>query len=216
MKILFQDVAGLEQAKIEISEFVDFLKNTKKYTRIGAKIPKGCLIYGPPGTGKTLLAKAAAGEAHVPFFFASGSEFVEMYVGVGASRIREIFKEAKKHQPSIIFLDEIDAVGRKRSDKFASNDERDSTLNQLLVEMDGFQSSNQVIVLAATNRIELLDTALTRAGRFDRKIEIQLPNITERKEIFDLHLKGIPLDTSLTLEQYSRRLSALTPGFSGA
>lgn len=216
IKIRFKDVAGLEEAKQEITEFVDFLKRPKKYKDLGAKIPRGALLAGPPGTGKTLLAKAAAGEAGVPFLYISGSDFVEMFVGVGASRVRDLFKQAKSRAPSIIFIDEIDAVGRKRESKLGGNDERDSTLNQLLVEMDGFGTDTNVIILAATNRKELLDTALTRPGRFDRTIEVTLPDLDGRKSIFMVHLKPLKLDSSRTIEDYAKRLATLTPGFSGA
>eukprot|EP01016_Furgasonia_blochmanni_P035642 TRINITY_DN396_c0_g2_i5.p1 TRINITY_DN396_c0_g2~~TRINITY_DN396_c0_g2_i5.p1 ORF type:complete len:564 (-),score=141.08 TRINITY_DN396_c0_g2_i5:53-1744(-) len=216
VKVKFKDVAGLDEAKIEITEFVDFLKKPKKYREIGAKIPRGALLAGPPGTGKTMLAKAAAGEAGVPFLYISGSDFVEMFVGVGASRVRDLFKQAKSMAPSIIFIDEIDAVGRKRESKLGGNDERDNTLNQLLVEMDGFGTESQVVVLAATNRKELLDPALTRPGRFDRSIEVTLPDIEGRKQIFMVHLKPIKLDPTQTMDQYAKRLATLTPGFSGA
>jgi len=212
----FKDVAGLDEAKVEIMEFVEFLKNPKKFNQIGAKIPRGALLSGPPGTGKTLLAKAAAGEAGVPFLYISGSDFVEMFVGVGASRVRDLFKQAKEHAPSIIFIDEIDAVGKKRDSKFGGNDEKDNTLNQLLVEMDGFGTDTNVVVLAATNRKELLDSALTRPGRFDRNIEVTLPDIEGRKQIFMVHLKPLKLDPSKTMEEYAKRLATLTPGFSGA
>ncbi len=213
-KITFEDVAGLEEAKIEVKEIVDFLKNPEVYTRLGAKIPKGVMLVGPPGTGKTLMAKAVAGEAQVPFFSLSGSEFVEMFVGVGASRVRDLFKRAKEVAPSIIFIDEIDAIGRSRGkvEAFQTNDERENTLNQLLTELDGFGTNTGVIVLAATNRADILDSALLRPGRFDRHIYLELPNLKERKEIFKVHLKPIKIDDSLNLE----RLSALTPGFSGA
>jgi len=214
--VRFKDVAGLDEAKLEITEFVDFLKKPKKYKELGAKIPRGALLTGPPGTGKTLLAKAAAGEAGVPFFYISGSDFVEMFVGVGASRVRDLFKKAKEHAPSIIFIDEIDAVGRKRESRIGGNDERDNTLNQLLVEMDGFGTDTNVVVLAATNRKELLDPALTRPGRFDRNIEITLPDIEGRKQIFMVHLKPLKLDPEKTMEEYAKRLATLTPGFSGA
>lgn len=199
-------------------EFVDFLKNPKKYQQLGARIPKGALLSGPPGTGKTLLAKACAGEAGVPFLFMSGSDFVEMFVGVGSSRVRDLFKQAKQKAPSIIFIDEIDAVGKKRSTSGkGGNDERDNTLNQLLVEMDGFGTESNVIVLAATNRKDMLDPALTRPGRFDRSIEVTLPDIDGRKEIFKVHLKPLNLDLSEhNIEEYAKRLATLTPGFSGA
>lgn len=214
VKVTFKDVAGLEGAKEEVQEIVEFLKNPEKYTNLGGKIPKGALLVGPPGTGKTLLAKAVAGEAKVPFFSLSGSDFVEMFVGVGASRVRDLFKQAKDKSPSIIFIDEIDAVGRARGkNNFSgSNDERENTLNQLLTEMDGFGTNSNVIVLAATNRADVLDKALMRAGRFDRQIYVDLPDIRERKEIFEVHLKPLKkvegLDTDFLAKQ--------TPGFSGA
>jgi len=210
----FADVAGLEGAKEEIEEIVEFLKNPKKYTALGAKIPKGALLVGPPGTGKTLLAKAVAGEAKVPFFSLSGSDFVEMFVGVGASRVRDLFKQAKEKSPSIIFIDEIDAIGRARgkNNSFGSNDERENTLNQLLTEMDGFGTNSGVIILAATNRADVLDNALTRAGRFDRQIYVDMPDLNERREIFDVHLKPLKLAKGLDVEFLSRQ----TPGFSGA
>jgi len=216
IKTRFKDVAGLDEAKVEIMEFVEFLKKPKRFKEIGAKIPRGALLNGPPGTGKTLLAKAAAGEAGVPFLYISGSDFVEMFVGVGASRVRDLFKKAKENAPSIIFIDEIDAVGRKRESKLGGNDERDNTLNQLLVEMDGFGTDANVVVIAATNRKELLDPALTRPGRLDRSIEVTLPDIDGRKDIFMVHLKPIKLDPSKTTEEYAKRLATLTPGFSGA
>lgn len=214
VKVSFKDVAGLEGAKEEIQEIVDFLKNPEKYTSLGGKIPKGALLVGPPGTGKTLLAKAVAGEAKVPFFSLSGSDFVEMFVGVGASRVRDLFKQAKEKSPSIIFIDEIDAIGRARGkNNFSgSNDERENTLNQLLTEMDGFGTNTNVIVLAATNRADILDTALMRAGRFDRQIFVDLPDVRERKEIFEVHLK--PLKKSKELD--TDFLAKQTPGFSGA
>lgn len=210
----FDDVAGLAEAKEEIQEIVEFLKNSKKYTELGAKIPKGALLVGPPGTGKTLLAKAVAGEAKVPFFSLSGSDFVEMFVGVGASRVRDLFKQAKEKAPSIIFIDEIDAIGRARgkNNSFGSNDERENTLNQLLTEMDGFGTNSGVIILAATNRADVLDSALTRAGRFDRQIYVDMPDLNERKEIFQVHLKPLKLAKGLDLSFLSRQ----TPGFSGA
>lgn len=214
IKVTFKDVAGLEGAKEEIQEIVEFLKNPEKYTSIGGKIPKGALLVGPPGTGKTLLAKAVAGEAKVPFFSLSGSDFVEMFVGVGASRVRDLFKQAKEKSPAIIFIDEIDAVGRARGkNNFSgSNDERENTLNQLLTEMDGFGTNTNVIVLAATNRADVLDKALMRAGRFDRQIYVDLPDIRERKEIFEVHLT--PLKKSENLD--TDFLAKQTPGFSGA
>ena len=213
-KVTFKDVAGLEEAKVEIMEIVDFLKNAKKYRELGAKIPKGALLVGPPGTGKTLLAKAVAGEANVPFFSISGSDFVEMFVGVGASRVRDLFEQAKKKSPCIVFIDEIDAIGRARGRNagFSGNDERENTLNQLLTEMDGFQTNAGVIVLAATNRADILDKALMRAGRFDRQIEVGLPEIHERKEIFDVHLRKLKLDPDLDRDFLAKQ----TPGFSGA
>ncbi len=212
--VTFDDVAGLEGAKEEVQEIVDFLKNPKKYTELGAKIPKGALLVGPPGTGKTLLAKAVAGEAKVPFFSLSGSDFVEMFVGVGASRVRDLFKQAKEKAPAIIFIDEIDAIGRARgkSPNMGSNDERENTLNQLLTEMDGFGTNSGVIILAATNRADILDTALMRAGRFDRQIYVDMPDLNERKEIFDVHLKPLKLSQDLDKEFLAKQ----TPGFSGA
>ncbi len=212
--ITFQDVAGLQEAKIEIQEIVEFLKNSKKYTELGAKIPKGALLVGPPGTGKTLLAKAVAGEAKVPFFSLSGSDFVEMFVGVGASRVRDLFKQAKEKSPAIIFIDEIDAIGRARSkgNGMGGNDERENTLNQLLTEMDGFGTNSGVIILAATNRADVLDSALMRAGRFDRQIYVDMPDINERKEIFLVHLKPIKKDDSIDVDFLAKQ----TPGFSGA
>jgi AFG3 family protein len=217
IKVKFANVAGNENAKVEIMEFVDFLKDPKKYQRLGARVPRGALLVGPPGCGKTLLAKAVAGESKVPFFSISGSDFVEMFVGVGASRVRDLFKKARQKAPSIIFIDEIDAVGKKRHGKFGGgNDERDNTLNQLLVEMDGFTTDTSVIVLAATNRKDMLDSALLRPGRFDRTIEITLPSIKEREQIFNVHLKKIKVCEKLPKEEYARKLSALTPGFSGA
>ncbi len=214
VKVSFKDVAGLEGAKEEIQEIVDFLKTPDKYTALGGKIPKGALLVGPPGTGKTLLAKAVAGEAKVPFFSLSGSDFVEMFVGVGASRVRDLFKQAKDKSPSIIFIDEIDAIGRARgkSNFSGSNDERENTLNQLLTEMDGFGSNANVIVLAATNRADVLDKALMRAGRFDRQIYVDLPDLRERKEIFDVHLRPIKKEENLDLDFLAKQ----TPGFSGA
>ena len=213
-KVTFQDVAGLYGAKQEVQEIVEFLKNPKKYTEIGAKIPKGALLVGPPGTGKTLLAKAVAGEANVPFFSMSGSDFVEMFVGVGASRVRDLFRQAKEKAPAIIFIDEIDAIGRARGKNtmMGGNDERESTLNQLLTEMDGFGTNSGVIILAATNRADVLDAALLRAGRFDRQIHVELPDLQERKEIFLVHLRPIKLDESVDVDFLSKQ----TPGFSGA
>lgn len=213
-KVTFKDVAGLSEAKEEVQEIVEFLKHPGNYTNLGGKIPKGALLVGPPGTGKTLLAKAVAGEANVPFFSISGSDFVEMFVGVGASRVRDLFKQAKEKSPSIIFIDEIDAVGRARSKNagFSSNDERENTLNQLLTEMDGFGSNSGVIILAATNRADILDKALLRAGRFDRQIHVELPDLNDRKEIFNVHLRPIKIDESVDVEFLARQ----TPGFSGA
>ncbi len=213
-KVTFQDVAGLAEAKVEIAEIVDFLKNPKHYTELGGKIPKGALLVGPPGTGKTLLAKAVAGEADVPFFSMSGSDFVEMFVGVGASRVRDLFHQAKEKAPCIVFIDKIDAVGRARGNKasMGGNDERESTLNQLLTEMDGFGSNSGVIILAATNRADILDKALLRAGRFDRQIYVELPELSDRKEIFQVHLRKVKTDGSVDLDLLSRQ----TPGFSGA
>ena len=212
--VSFKDVAGLEGAKYEVEEIVDFLKNPKKYTTLGGKIPKGALLVGPPGTGKTLLAKAVAGEAQVPFFSLSGSDFVEMFVGVGASRVRDLFKNAKEKAPCIIFIDEIDAIGRSRGRNSISgaNDERENTLNQLLTEMDGFSTNNGIIVLAATNRADVLDRALLRAGRFDRQIHVELPNYNERKGIFEVHVRNLKLAEDVDLEFFSKQ----TPGFSGA
>ena len=213
-KVTFKDVAGLYGAKQEVQEIVEFLKNPKKYTEIGAKIPKGALLVGPPGTGKTLLAKAVAGEADVPFFSMSGSDFVEMFVGVGASRVRDLFRQAKEKAPAIIFIDEIDAIGRARgkSAMTGGNDERESTLNQLLTEMDGFGTNSGVIILAATNRADVLDSALLRAGRFDRQIHVELPDLQERKEVFQVHLRPLKLDDTVDLDFLSKQ----TPGFSGA
>lgn len=212
--ITFNDVAGLEGAKEEVEEIVDFLKNPKKYTELGAKIPKGALLVGPPGTGKTLLAKAVAGEAKVPFFSLSGSDFVEMFVGVGASRVRDLFKQAKEKAPSIIFIDEIDAIGRARGKaaSMGSNDERENTLNQLLTEMDGFGTNTGVIILGATNRSDVLDSALMRPGRFDRQIFVDMPDLNERREIFDVHLKPLKLEKSIDVDFLAKQ----TPGFSGA
>lgn len=212
--VTFCDVAGLHEAKTEIEEIVEFLKNPKRYTDLGGKIPKGALLVGPPGTGKTLLAKAVAGEANVPFFSLSGSDFVEMFVGVGASRVRDLFKKAKEKAPCIIFIDEIDAVGRARgrNPNMGSNDERENTLNQLLTEMDGFGTNSGIIVLAATNRADILDKALLRAGRFDRQIYVDLPDLNDRKEIFQVHLRNVKIDSSVDVDLLSRQ----TPGFSGA
>ncbi len=214
VKTNFNDVAGLEEAKVEIMEIVDFLKNPKKYTDLGGKIPKGALLVGPPGTGKTLLAKAVAGEANVPFFSLSGSDFVEMFVGVGASRVRDLFRQAKEKAPCIVFIDEIDAIGRARGKNanFSSNDERENTLNQLLTEMDGFGTNNGVIILAATNRADILDRALLRAGRFDRQIHVELPDFKERLEIFKVHLRPLKLNSNFDMEFLAKQ----TPGFSGA
>lgn len=213
-KVTFKDVAGLAGAKQEVHEIVDFLRNPQKYTQLGGKIPKGALLVGPPGTGKTLLAKAVAGEADVPFFSMTGSDFVEMFVGVGASRVRDLFRQAKEKAPCIIFIDEIDAVGRARSKgaQMGANDERENTLNQLLTEMDGFGTNSGVIILAATNRADILDKALLRAGRFDRQIHVDLPDVNERKEIFQVHLKPLKTDASLDIDFLARQ----TPGFSGA
>ncbi|WP_048330939.1 ATP-dependent zinc metalloprotease FtsH [Bizionia psychrotolerans] len=214
VKTSFKDVAGLEGAKEEVQEIVDFLKNPEKYTNLGGKIPKGALLVGPPGTGKTLLAKAVAGEAKVPFFSLSGSDFVEMFVGVGASRVRDLFKQAKEKSPAIIFIDEIDAIGRARgkNNMSGSNDERENTLNQLLTEMDGFGTNTNVIVIAATNRADVLDKALMRAGRFDRQIFVDLPDVRERKEIFEVHLRPLKKAEDLDIDFLSKQ----TPGFSGA
>ncbi|MCQ2066365.1 MAG: ATP-dependent zinc metalloprotease FtsH [Bacteroidaceae bacterium] len=213
-RISFKDVAGQSEAKEEVQEIVEFLKNPKKYTDLGGKIPKGALLVGPPGTGKTLLAKAVAGEADVPFFTLSGSDFVEMFVGVGASRVRDLFRQAKEKSPCIIFIDEIDAVGRARGKNPAmgGNDERENTLNQLLTEMDGFGTNSGVIILAATNRVDILDKALLRAGRFDRQIYLDLPDLNERKEVFGVHLRGLKLDDTVDVDLLARQ----TPGFSGA
>ena len=213
-KVTFKDVAGLEEAKVEIMEIVDFLRKADKYKALGAKIPKGALLAGPPGTGKTLLAKAVAGEANVPFLSISGSDFVEMFVGVGAARVRDLFEQAKKSAPCIVFIDEIDAIGRARGKNagFGGNDERENTLNQLLTEMDGFQTNAGVIVLAATNRVDILDKALMRAGRFDRQIEIGLPDVKEREAIFEVHLRKLKLDEKLDREFLAKQ----TPGFAGA
>lgn len=213
-KVTFKDVAGLSEAKEEVTEIVEFLKNPKRYTDLGGKIPKGALLVGPPGTGKTLLAKAVAGEADVPFFSMAGSDFVEMFVGVGASRVRDLFRQAKEKSPCIIFIDEIDAVGRARgkSPNMGGNDERENTLNQLLTEMDGFGTNSGVIILAATNRVDILDKALLRAGRFDRQISVDLPDVHDRKEIFQVHLKPIKVDDSIDIDFMAKQ----TPGFSGA
>ena len=213
-RVTFKDVAGLSEAKTEIMEIVDFLKNSQKYKELGAKIPKGALLVGPPGTGKTLLAKAVAGEANVPFLSISGSDFVEMFVGVGASRVRDLFEQAKKKAPCIVFIDEIDAIGRARGKNagFSGNDERENTLNQMLTEMDGFQTNAGVIVLAATNRADILDKALMRAGRFDRQIDVGLPDVNEREEIFAVHMRNIKLDNNIDRKFLARQ----TPGFSGA
>ena len=212
--VTFKDVAGLAEAKVEIEEIVEFLKNPQRYTELGAKIPRGALLVGPPGTGKTLLAKAVAGEANVPFLSMSGSDFVEMFVGVGAARVRDLFKQAKEKAPCIVFIDEIDAVGRARgkNPNMGSNDERENTLNQMLTEMDGFQSNNGVICLAATNRADMLDKALLRPGRFDRQIYVDLPELTDRMEIFNVHLRNIKVNSKLDVEQLARQ----TQGFSGA
>ncbi len=214
INVTFKDVAGLAEAKIEIMEIVDFLKTPLKYTQLGGKIPKGALLVGPPGTGKTLIAKAVAGEANVPFFSMSGSDFVEMFVGVGASRVRDLFKQAKEKAPCIVFIDEIDAIGRARGRNvnFGSNDERENTLNQLLTEMDGFASNSGVILLAATNRADILDKALLRAGRFDRQIHVELPDLNERREIFQVHLRNVKYDPDLDVDFFAKQ----TPGFSGA
>jgi AFG3 family protein len=218
VRVKFRDVAGMDEAKEEIMEFVKFLKEPAKYERLGAKIPRGAILSGPPGTGKTLLAKATAGEAAVPFFSVSGSEFVEMFVGVGPSRVRDLFASARKHAPCIIFIDEIDAIGKSRGKggNFGGNDERESTLNQLLVEMDGFGSSEHVVVLAGTNRPDVLDPALLRPGRFDRHIQVERPDISGRKQIFVVHLRPLLLAPSLSMEFIAQKLAVLTPGFSGA
>ena len=214
VKVTFKDVAGLAEAKQEVEEIVEFLKEPQKYTDLGGKIPKGALLVGPPGTGKTLLAKAVAGEANVPFFSLAGSDFVEMFVGVGASRVRDLFRQAKEKAPCIVFIDEIDAVGRARAKAAAmgGNDERENTLNQLLTEMDGFGSNSGVIILAATNRVDVLDKALLRAGRFDRQIHVDLPDLNERKEVFGVHLRPIKIDNTVDVDLLARQ----TPGFSGA
>ncbi|MEA1878001.1 MAG: ATP-dependent zinc metalloprotease FtsH, partial [Bacteroidota bacterium] len=214
INVSFKDVAGLQEAKVEVMEIVDFLKSPQRYTRLGGKIPKGALLVGPPGTGKTLLAKAVAGEANVPFFSMSGSDFVEMFVGVGASRVRDLFKQAKEKAPCIVFIDEIDAIGRARgrNANYGSNDERENTLNQLLTEMDGFDSNSGVIILAATNRVDILDKALMRAGRFDRQIHVELPDLKERSEIFQVHLRDVKYDPAIDVGFFAKQ----TPGFSGA
>lgn len=215
VKVTFKDVAGCEEAKLEVSEFVSFLKNKKRYQRLGATIPKGALLVGPPGTGKTLLAKATAGEANVPFYSVSGSDFIEVFGGVGPARVRDLFAQARKSAPCIIFLDEIDAIGRKRGGT-GRNDERENTLNQLLVEMDGFDSNQGIVVLAGTNRPDILDKALMRPGRFDRQIAIDLPDIKSRFAIFAVHLAKLKLDPKQNIEELKTKLSQLTPGFSGA
>lgn len=214
VKVMFKDVAGLEEVKVEVMEIVDFLKNPKKYSELGASIPKGALLVGPPGTGKTLLAKAVAGEANVPFLSMSGSDFVEMFVGVGASRVRDLFKQAKEKSPCIVFIDEIDAIGRARSKNggYSSNDERENTLNQLLTEMDGFGTNSGVIILAATNRADILDKALMRAGRFDRQIHVELPDVIEREEILNVHIKKLKIGKNVSTKFFAKQ----TPGFSGA
>lgn len=214
MTIKFKDVAGCDEAKKEIMEFVHFLKDHKKYTDLGATIPKGALLVGPPGTGKTLLAKATAGEADVPFFSVSGSDFTEMFVGVGAGRVRDLFKEARENAPCIVFIDEIDAVGGKRGkNMMGGNSEKENTLNQLLVEMDGFTGRDNIVILAGTNRVDVLDPALLRPGRFDRQVQVEKPDIKGRKEIFEVYLKKLKLKDAI--EELSPRLAALTPGFSG-
>ncbi len=214
INVSFKDVAGLAEAKQEIEEIVAFLKYPERYTKLGGKIPKGALLVGPPGTGKTLLAKAVAGEANVPFFSMSGSDFVEMFVGVGASRVRDLFRQAKAKSPCIVFIDEIDAIGRARgkNPNMGSNDERENTLNQLLTEMDGFDTNSGVIILAATNRADMLDNALKRAGRFDRQIHVDLPNLNEREEIFKVHLRPLKLNKDVDVPFLAKQ----TPGFSGA
>jgi len=215
IKTTFKDVAGLAQAKVELQEFVEFLKNPEKYKKLGARIPRGAIMSGPPGTGKTLMAKAVAGESGVPFFAASGSDFVEVFVGVGAARVRDLFASAKKEKRAIIFIDEIDAIGNKRDGR-EGNDEREQTLNQILVEMDGFNTSENIIVFAATNRYDMLDSALVRPGRFDRNVELTLPDLDARKEIFMVHLQKLKLNSISSTEDYARRLASLTPGFSGS
>jgi len=218
VKVKFADVAGMDEAKVEIMEFVSFLRTPERFQRLGAKIPRGAILSGPPGTGKTLLAKATAGESQVPFFSVSGSEFVEMFVGVGASRVRDLFATARKNAPCIIFIDEIDAIGRSRSEgggfRGGGNDEREATLNQILTEMDGFNTSEQVVVLAGTNRPDILDQALMRPGRFDRHIHIDRPTMKGRQDIFRVHLKHIV--TKEDMDHLTGRLAALTPGFAGA
>merc|ERR1719414_431347 len=216
-KVKFADVAGMEQAKKEVVEFVDFLKSPAKYEQLGARVPKGGLLVGPPGTGKTLLAKAVAGEADCPFYSMSGSDFIEMFVGVGPSRVRDLFQQARASAPSIIFIDEIDAVGRKRGRGGpGGNDERENTLNQMLVEMDGFSSGTGVVVLAGTNRADILDPALIRPGRFDRQIAIDKPDLKERQDIFMVHLRPVTLCEKLGAESVAKRMAALTPGFAGS
>merc|ERR1740136_325534 len=214
--VRFSDVKGVDEAKAELEEIVEYLKTPDKFTRLGGKLPKGALLCGPPGTGKTLLAKAVAGEADVPFFSVSGSDFLEMFVGVGPSRVRDLFKEARSNSPCIIFIDEIDAVGRKRGrgGSMGGNDERENTLNHLLVEMDGFTTTSGIVVLAGTNRADILDEALTRPGRFDRQIQVDKPDLQGRKEIFHVHLRGITLDGPP--DTFAGRLAGLTPGFAGA
>jgi len=216
INVSFKDVAGLKEAKQEITEFVDFLKRPKRFIKLGARIPKGALLTGPPGTGKTLLAKATAGEAGVPFYTVSGSEFTEMYVGVGSSRVKELFAKAREKAPSIVFIDEIDAIGSKRSTSMGGNQEKETTLNQLLVEMDGFGTDSKVVVMASTNRSDILDPALLRSGRFDRTIELTLPDIEGREEIMHVHLRPLKLEPSMDVSEYAKKLAALTPGFSGA
>lgn len=211
-RVTFEDVAGIEEAKEDLQEIVEFLKNPQKFTRLGGKIPKGALLVGPPGTGKTLISRAVAGEANVPFFSISGSDFVEMFVGVGASRVRDMFEQAKKNAPCIIFIDEIDAVGKKRGSGMNGNDEREQTLNQMLVEMDGFEGNEGIIILAATNRVDTLDPALLRPGRFDRKIEVPNPDIGGREKILRVHMKKCPLEMDVSVHILAKG----TPGFSGA
>merc|ERR1719247_1712049 len=216
--VLFKDVAGLAEAKVEVMEVVDFLKNPDKYKSLGAKIPKGALLVGPPGTGKTLLAKATAGEANVPFLSVAGSDFIEMFVGVGPSRVRDLFAQAKTMAPCIIFIDEIDAIGRARGrgGAMGGNDERENTLNQLLVEMDGFVSTGNIVVMAGTNRPDVLDSALLRPGRFDRQIQVDPPDIKGRVEILKVYLPKVKYEEELELDEVAQRLAALTPGFTGA